>query len=237
MSRSVIRLPVLAVMLGLTPSALAAQGSFEGILHYSMSAQGQNVEPVFYVKGGKTRVEMNMGGGQAAVMLLDAESGKSMVLMPAQKMYMAMDFGAMMQGQPRPEPKAADVKFEATGHTETVAGITCEHYLATDQKEGTEADMCLAKGMGFFMGMSAPPGRGGPMGGMGGMGGGMGANLPPAAQEAAKSLKDGAFLLKMELKRGGKVEATMVATRVERKPLDSALFSPPSDYHEMKMPG
>jgi hypothetical protein len=227
MFRSMIRLLTLPAVAGVMPPVLAAQGSFEGILHYSMNAGGEVVEPVYYVKGGKTRVEMNMGG-QQAVMLLDTESGRSVVLMPAQKMYMAMDVGAMMRGQPRPEPQAADVKFEATGRTETVAGITCEHYLATDQKEGTEADMCLAKGMGFFMGMSAP---------MGGMGGGMGANLPPAAQEAAKSLKDGAFLLKMELRKGGKVEATMVATQVERKPLDSSLFSPPSDYREMKMPG
>jgi hypothetical protein len=232
MSRLLIRLLALPVAMGFLPSALAAQGSFEGILRYSMNARGQNVEPAFYVKGGKTRVEMNMGG-QQAVMLLDAESGQSVMLMPEQKMYMAMNFGAMMQGQQRPAA-AADVKFEATGRTETVAGITCEHYLATDQKEGTEADMCLAKGMGFFMGMSAPPGGGGPMGGMGG---GMGAGLPPAAQEAAKSLKDGAFLLKMELKRGGSVEATMTATQVERKSLDAALFVPPSDFREMKMPG
>jgi hypothetical protein len=62
-------------------------------------------------------------------------------------------------------------------------------------------------------------------------------SMPPGAAEFAKTFKDGAFMLKMDLKRSGKTEMTMVATQVEKKPLDAALFVPPSDYREMRMPG
>jgi hypothetical protein len=233
-----IRLPLCLLVpaaLALGVGGLAAQGSFEGVVHYRMSGQGgQAMEPVYYVKGGKTRVEMN-AGGQMAVMLVDLESGAMTALMPAQKMYITMNVGAMAQNLSQDRAQTdADVKFEPTGQKETIAGITCEHYRATESKNEGEADLCLAKGMGTFMGVSMPAG-GGPMSGMGRMPG-MG-SMPPGAAEFAKTFKDGAFMLKMDLKRSGKTEMTMVATQVEKKPLDAALFVPPSDYREMRMPG
>ena len=221
--------------LALASGGLAAQGSFEGVVHYRMTGQGgQAMEPVFYIKGGKTRVEMNAGGQMAAI-LMDLESGAITALMPAQKMYITMNMGAMARNLPQGNARAdADVKFEATGEQETIAGITCEHYRATQTKDDTQADLCLAKGMGMFMGVSMPAGKG-PMGGMGGMGG-MG-SLPPGAKEFAKTFKDGAFLLKMDVKKSGKTEMSMVVTQLEKKSLDAGLFVPPSDYREMRMPG
>lgn len=222
-----------ALMLG--SGALAAQGSFEGVVHYRMTGQGgQVMEPVYYVKGGKARVEMN-AAGQMAIMLIDVESGAMTALMPAQKMYITMNVAAMAQNLPqdRAHPDA-DVKFAPTGQKETIAGITCEHYRMTQSKDDTQADFCLAKGMGTFMGLNVPAG-GGPMSGMGRLPG-MG-SLPPGAAEFAKTFKDGAFLLKMDLKESDKNEMSMVATQVDRKSLDPALFAPPSDYREMKMPG
>ncbi len=221
-----------ALMLG--SGGLAAQGSFEGVVHYRMTGQGgQAMDPVYYIKGAKTRVEMN-AGGQMAVMLMDLASGTMTALMPAQKMYITMNVGAMaqnLQDRAHPDP---DVKFEPTGQKETIAGISCEHYRMTQSKDDTQADFCLAKGMGTFMGLSVPAG-GGPMSGMGRMPG-MG-SLPPGAAEFAKTLKDGAFLLKMDFRKSDKNEMSMVATQVEKKSLDPGLFAPPSDYREMKMPG
>ena len=221
--------------LALGAGGLAAQGSFEGVVQYRMTGQsGQPMEPVYYVKGGKIRLEMN-AGGQMAIVLVDVESGSMTALMPAEKMYLTMSVAAMAQNLPAAHaPSDVSVKIEPTGEKETVAGISCEHYRVTQSKDDTQADLCLAKGMGSFMGLSAPA-AGGPMTGMGRMPG-MGM-VPPGAAELAKQFKDGAFLLKMNVKKSGKTEVTKVATRVERKSLDASLFAPPSDYREMRMPG
>jgi hypothetical protein len=226
---------LIPAVLALGAGGLAAQRSFEGVVQYRMTGQGgQPMEPVYYVKGGKTRLEMNTRG-QMGVMLIDLESGAMTALMPAQKMYLTMNVGAMAQGLSAEHPHdEANVKIEPTGQKETIAGIACEHYRITGSEDEAQADVCLAKGMGTFMGVSAPA-AGGPMSGMGRMPG-MGA-MPPGAAELAKQFKDGAFLLKMDLKKSGKTEMSMVATRVERKSLDASLFAPPSDYREMKMPG
>jgi hypothetical protein len=221
--------------LALGAGGLAAQGSFEGVVQYRVTGQGgEPMEPVYYVKGGKTRLEMS-AGGQMAIMLVDVESGSVTALMPAEKMYMTMSVAAMAQNLPAAHAHGdVSVKIEPTGEKETIAGISCEHYRVTQSKDDAQADLCLAKGMGSFMGVRAPAG-GGPMSGMGRMPG-MGM-APPGAAELTKLLKDGAFLLKMDVKKSGKTEVTMVATRVERRSLDASLFAPPSDYREMRMPG
>jgi hypothetical protein len=221
--------------LALGAGGLAAQGSFEGVVHYRLTGEsGPAIEPVYYVKGGKTRIEMN-ARGQTVVMLMDVASGSMTTLMPAQRMYITMNVGAMAQNfAPERRQDDADVTIEPTGEKETIAGIACEHYRVKQSKEEGEADLCLAHGMGTFMGVSVPAG-GGPMSGMGRMPG-LG-TMPPGMAELAKRFKDGAFLLKMDLKKSGGTEMSLVATQVERKTLDANLFAPPSDYREMRMPG
>ena len=221
--------------LALGAGGLAAQGSFEGAVQVRISGQGgQAIPPVYYIKGGKTRVEMN-ASGQTAVMLMDLDAGTMLALMPAQKMYLTMDIETTAGQFPKERARAgADLTFKATGQRETIAGVPCEHYGATDPEDGSQVDLCLAKGMGTFLGVSVPAGNG-PMGSMGRMGG-MG-SLPPGAEQFARTFKDGAFLLKMEAKKGGKAEMTMVVTRLEKKPLDASLFAPPKDYRAMRMPG
>jgi hypothetical protein len=221
--------------LALGSGGLAAQGAFEGVVHVRLSGQGgQAMEPVYYIKGGKTRVEMN-ANDQTVVMLMDVGSGAMTTLMPAQKMYLTMNMGTAAEQRLRGDARTdADLRFAATGQKETIAGIPCEHYSATRPKDGGQIDLCLARGMGTFLGVSIPAGNG-PMGSLGKMGG-MG-SLPPGAEQFAKTFKDGAFLLKMEAKQAGRTEMTMVVTQLERKPLDASLFTPPRDYREMRMPG
>ena len=168
-------------------------------------------------------------------MLMDNDAGKWMTLMPQQKVYMTMDLGAMAERMPKSDTPQATPEFtlKATGKTETIAGISCDDYHLTVAEEGAEADLCLAKGMGYFMGMSVPS-RGGMMGRMGNA---MSGNMPSGWQQYARALKDGAFLLKMEMQKNGKTRMTMVATGVQKKLLADDLFVPPSDYREMKVPG
>jgi outer membrane lipoprotein-sorting protein len=229
-----------ALILLAIPLASHAQGSFEGAVDYRMTAEdGTTTMTSSLVKGGRTRTEVK-GEGATGVMIMDNDAGKWITLMPEQKMYMVMDFKGMASGAAAAEKgkaandktrKAAegdpDVAVQRTGRKETVAGIECEHYLMQNAKEKSTVDMCLARGMGVFMGMS-----------LGAAGGGLGdlaaaaksSSLSAAERQMVSMMKDGAFLLKMEATEGKKRTMTMEATRVERKKLDDALFKPPADY-------
>ena len=120
----------------------------------------------------------------------------------------------------------------STGKTETVAGITCQHWLLGDKQE---MDMCLAKGMGYF--------------GFGGQSGGVLDKLKNLAlrdkikaqldanPEFAKFVEGGAFPLKMDKIENGQSKTIMEVTSVERKSLDDSLFTVPADYKKMEIPG
>jgi hypothetical protein len=226
---------LLAFGLGLVPSAHAQSGTFEGSVVYKMGGSGQNVEATQYYKGTKSRTEINTQG-QAAVMIMDMTAGTTTMLMPAQKMYMVMDFRKMaeaLKGLPsgteqgaRGAGAAGQPEIKATGRTETVAGYHCEWYTMGSKGE---TEVCSAKGLGFFMWGQSPMGRGSAsMGAIAGLG---------ANADYAKMFKDGFFPLKLVQNQGGKSQVVMEATKVEKKSLDASLFVTPPDYAEMKMPG
>lgn len=219
-------------------SALAAQGSFEGVVVLRMTGRDTDMSPVYYIKGGRTRIEMDAGGNRA-VQLMDMSKGTMTALMPEQKMYLTMDFGGIGKGLEQAQagkgskaPSDPGIRFEATGQREVIAGIPCEHFRIVNAREQTEMDMCLAKGMGIFMGMAMDAGAAGGMGG-----GKQPAGVPPEIRDLAARLSEGAFLLKSEMKEKGKVTMTMLATRVERKALSDDLFLPPPDYRPFDMKG
>jgi hypothetical protein len=214
-------------------------GDFEGVIAMQVKTPSSKpMEMTYFVKGERARVETSMPESPmgSAVMLWDMPNGKMTMLMPPMKAYMTFDAKQMGDEIRAGQEKGAggEAKFPkltATGKTETVAGHSCEHYLMGDKQE---IDMCVAKGLGYF--------------GMGNQAGGMAAmkNLifsPKMLAEAAahpewvKLLQGGAFPLKMTASEGGKPGVTMEATKIERKPLDDALFTVPADYKEQKMPG
>jgi len=119
----------------------------------------------------------------------------------------------------------------STGKTETIAGITCQHWLIGDKQD---TDVCMAKGMGYFGG-----------GGSGGildklknlaMREKIKAQLE-ANPEFAKFVEGGAFPLKMAQIENGQSKTIMEVTGVERKSLDDSLFTVPADYKKMEIPG
>jgi len=229
----------LTMCLGAASTGLAQTGTFEGTVVYKMTGSGDNAEMTQMYKGTKSRTEIN-SKGQAAAMIMDMAGGtmKMTTLIPQQKMYMTFDLAQMgaalrgftggndqrgRQGGAPGQPPA----IKATGRMETVAGYTCEWYVMGEKED---AEICAAKGLGFFMFGQSPMGRGG-IGNMDALAG-LGANA-----EVVKMFKDGFFPLKMAQTRGGKTQVVMEATKVEKKTLDPALFVPPPDYTEMKMPG
>ncbi len=206
---------------------LAAQG-FEGVVVWQV-AQGQGTMTQMY-KGTKVRTEMNQGGREG-VMLLDNTMTTMTMIMPQQKMYMTMDLkGMAAMGGPSHDMDHTPPKITATGKTETIAGRTCEIYRYAEAAGKPETmEMCVAKGMGFFMmGQGPMGGGGGPLG-----------NLAKAAAnpEYAKLYKDGFFPLRLSQLEGGTPKLMMQAQSVEAKSLDASLFTVPAGFSEMKMGG
>jgi hypothetical protein len=174
-------IPVAAAVLVLAAPA-AAQTAFEGVVTYRLTTEGRTMDVTYYAKGSRARSEMSMEGMQMA-MLLDADSAFMRTIMPSERMYMTMDLSRMRdQGNQR---DTSDATFTPTGRKETIAGHECEHYLTGT---GQNTDMCVATGLGYYMG-----------GGGGGRGRGASQRSfgmrpgDPRAAEFRRRFKDGFF--------------------------------------------
>ncbi|MEO8635978.1 MAG: DUF4412 domain-containing protein [Gemmatimonadales bacterium] len=219
-----IRRLISAVACCVSPLApLAAQG-FEGVVTWQMS-EGQMAMTQMY-KGSQVRMEMNQGGHEG-VMLLDNSMSTMTMLMPQQKMYMTMNTKSM-PGMAHTDD-GTPPKLTATGKTETIAGRTCEVYRYAEEAGKPETmEMCVAKGMGFFMMGQSPMGGGGPMGNL---------SMVAGNPEYAKLYKGGFFPLRISRLDGNSAKVMMLAKSVEAKTLDASLFTIPAGFTEMKMGG
>jgi hypothetical protein len=223
-----------------TPTATSSSsGDFEGTIAINVKGDdNRNMQMTYFLKGKQTRIETAVPDAPegSAVMLWDNEGGKITTLMPSRKIYMTVDMKQAADDiketkKSHGEEDTEFPKLTRTGRQETIAGHVCEHWLMGDKQE---LDLCIAKGLGYF--------------GMGGKtGGGLGSwndlvfgpkMLARAAShpEWAQFLEGGAFPLKLTAVSDGKVMMSMEATRIERKPLDSSIFSIPPDYKEMNVP-
>jgi hypothetical protein len=216
---SCTRLGALTLTLVL-PGALLAQG-FEGRITAEMAGMpGQaGSAVVILTKGGKSRMEMN-AGGMDMYMIMDGQAGTMLSVIPAQRMYMKMNLNDAAQAMGGARSQTPP-KITRTGKHETVAGKDCEHILMTTERG--EMDMCVAKGMGFFMG----PG-GGPMS--------RGPSMPLGYEDLMREFKDGFFPLRIEMVEGAKRTQFLNVKTIEPQRLDAALFAPPAGFQEMTMP-
>ncbi len=206
-----------------TAAPLAAQG-FEGVVTWQVSGDNGTMTQMY--KGSLVRMEMNQAGREG-VMLMDHTGGTVTMLMPQQKVYMKMDLKGMpgMSGN----DDHAQPKLTATGKSETIAGRTCEVYRYAEAAGKPETmELCVAKGMGFFMMGHSPMGGGGPLGNLAKVG---------SNPEYAKLYKDGFFPLRMSSLEGGTAKPMLLAKAIEAKSLDAGLFVVPAGFMEMKMGG
>ena len=217
-----IRCSAVAVLVALPAGGVAAQStpaSFEGRITAEMSDN----QVVILSKNGKSRMEMSASGVPMA-MIMDYDAGAILTLMPAQRMYMRMDLKQMeqtMRSMTQTTETAGPPKYTRTGRRETIAGVSCEHFLF-EAKEGKQMDVCAAKGMGFF-------------GGGGGMGR-RGAGVPGGYEQMMKEFKEGFFPLRMEMIEGTTRTQFMVVKTIERQQVDAGQFEVPAGFSEMKMP-
>ena len=214
-----------AALVAVAPAS--AQSAFEGVVTYRLTTEGRTVDVTYMTKGDRARSEMTMDG-MAIAMLMDASATTMTTLMPSEKMYMTMDLSRMRQ---QAQADTTTQQFTATGRNETIAGHECEHYLTGT---GQNTDMCVATGLGYYLGGGAA-GRRGPGSG----GGSYGMPRPGDARMAAFRAKfsDGFFPLRLTITEGGKVTTDMVVTAIERRALADDLFTVPAGFTEMRMPG
>jgi len=224
MSVSAVRLAAPVAVTALCTLPAAAQ--FEGTVSWQMP-EGSMVQTY---KGSQVRIDMTGERGRQGVMIMDNAARTMTMLMSEQKMYMTMNLNDQ-EGMEHGDRKAP--KLTAMGKTETIAGKTCEVYRYAEEAGKPETrEMCVAKGMGYFM----MGGGGGPMGmRRGGRGGDIAAIA--ANPEYAKLYKDGFFPLRISRLEGDQVKNEMLATKIEPKSVDAATFQVPAGYTEMKMPG
>jgi len=221
------------------PPAAGAQGSFEGLVVYKVSnADGKSGLMRYYQLGNRTRQEFEMND-VAAVSIFDGTTGDIITLVPQQKQYLVMnmkqlgqqmgDMAKALQGQKSTTGDLSKMKVTATGQSETIAGISCAHYLFASSDEGGRGpvDVCGATGMGFMgvgdQASSAMPSTAG--------------LLHSSNPELARMARGGFFPLKITTPEGaGSRSAVFEATQVDRHRPDAALFKPPAGYTKLTLP-
>jgi hypothetical protein len=204
---------ILALAVIVAPAIAHGQSSkqFEGVVTY----QGEGGRTFQYaIRNGLVRIDLN-GENRQGAMIMDSGSHKMYMLMPEQKTYMEMD----MSGMGDMDSAADNVRPTKTGKTEVVAGHKCEYWTVKEDKG--QVDVCLARDMGGFMVFDN--------------------RAIGEASAWQRAIGNDSFPLKVVMHKDGGDEVALVATKVEPKPLDASLFSPPSSYKKMemnmKMPG
>lgn len=195
-----------ALAAALAPAVAHSQGSnqFEGVVTFE-SEGGRSFD--YAIHQGLVRIDMNDANRKAA-MIMDPGAHKMYMLMPEQEMYMEME---VPQGDDV-EGSGQDAKPTRTGKSEVVAGHKCD-YWSVDEEQGL-VDICLASDMGGFQAFSN--------------------HMIGSASAWQKTIGENAFPLKVITHKEGKEQVALVATKVEKKPLDAALFTPPASYKKME---
>ena len=230
--------PLLAVALAIPA---AAQGTFEGLVVGTMTTPDGKAMPFrYYQLGSRIRNEYGIEGHTMSS-IYDGTTGDMITIMPQQKKYMVMNMRSAsgtarqlaqgMSGKRRGDadgaPDFSKMKVTATGRRETIAGISCEHYLFqnTEKPEAKPMDMCGATGMGFM-----------------GMAGEAGSMMPSTITllrsqnpELARIARQGFFPLKMTFS-GEDGDVVWTAISIDRRRPDASLFQAPAGYTEMVIP-
>lgn len=139
--------------------------------------------------------------------MISNERGGIVMLIAEQKTYYTLSAGGRGAGGSPPT-------VTPTGRTETIAGSQCTYYhLHRASGEPANEDLCVTSAFGYIKPARAP---------------GM------DEQFIRRTWPDG-FLVLKSIDANGKVQSQV--TRIQKTAVSDALFSPPSDYTELRMPG
>jgi uncharacterized lipoprotein NlpE involved in copper resistance len=204
------------------------QGTFEGEIELSLEMKSTAKQPTLMhaaVKGSKVRFDapaeaMGAMAGKA-YQIIAIDEGKMRTVVDAQKMVVEMDiakFGEQMKAMTggKAEPaNAPPPKITKTSKTDTVVGRSCEEWevINLDKEKMT---ICVAKGGGWPQFPVA---------------------LMPGGESWSKEVVDGDhFPLRIVLNSAdGAEKMRMQITKMDKKPIDDAVFKIPEGYRVMDM--
>jgi hypothetical protein len=206
---------------------IPAAAQFEGVVTWAVGKKQTPMTQTY--KGSMVRMDMTSGRGGSGAMIIDGSAKTMTMVMSEQKMFMKWDLEKM--GQPAGTQGKKTPQITDMHKSETIAGKSCDVYrYAPDTGKPNTLEMCVAKGMGYFLAGRSPMGRGGD-------GDTDNASELSANPEFVRLYRDGFFPLRIsKVKNDSVVSTSMLAKTVEAKSVDAALFQVPSDYQEMKMP-
>lgn len=204
---------------------LFAQADFEGKIKFKISSEGDEMFLDYFIKGENLRMEM--GDNAEAVFLKNKD--KSLILMPTEKMYMDLDNSIMsklsgMAGMKNDEKNEEEEDFNIedykTGKTKSILGYECYQWVFSDEEQDEEVEAWVTGELGNFFLMNGPMGEG-------------------FSPSWSNSINDNGFFPMLVITRDedGNENSRFEATEVNKESLSNSLFSPPSDYSEMKIPG
>jgi len=184
--------------------------SFEGKVTFNVFDDDKAHLMEYLIKGNKFRFDSNEEGRQGA-MIMDIATKQIMIIMPEQKMYMVMQTPDTKTETGYTEDKEKDTKFEKTGETKEILGLTAEKWVY--KSEDHQGEAWMAKGMGSFKLFDNP----------------MNKQRPKWQKEI---VEEGYFPL-LVYDNGKKVYEV---TSIEKKSLDESLFEVPAGFQKMEIP-
>ena len=151
-------------------------------------------------------------------MIIDGTAKTRTVIMPTRRMYMTVPYDPSARKPPVGEKP--QVTWTRSGKTETVAGVLCEviHGSGVEDGKPKEADLCVAKGIGFGGSTGA-----GPFG-------------EALAEFAGLDHTPGEGIVKVTSIEGGKSQVELELIKVDRRSLAAADFQPPAGYTRFERP-
>ncbi|MEX0686465.1 MAG: DUF4412 domain-containing protein [Balneolales bacterium] len=187
---------------------------FEGSISYTLEADGEEHDFVYFMKDDHARVEFSSQelGGDLAILINSAPENLT-ILMDQLSLYMNIPI-------PKDEESegAGDAEnFHLTGEKSTISGYECQQYIYTDD-DGSETEIWTPVNADFgnFI-------------------------FPKMAGNSIGSLKQPnipavSFFPFLMVTGTGKDRIHMEVIFVEEKRLNNSLFSIPANYREMNMP-
>lgn len=188
-----------------------AKEPFEGRVKMNVS-QGQAKQTIdYFVKGERMRIETEAGPAGGQVMIVNMQKREVLMIMPAQRMYMAMpvpNLDAGSDGSGRPEPQE---------ETKEILGYEARKYIF---REGSsEYEIWATEELGKLGGLRLPTDR------------------PGAGGSADSALARADFFpLRITERRGDEIATQVEVLEVDKKKLEETMFEPPADFRRMEAP-
>jgi len=183
---------------------------FEGKVSFNVFENDQLRSMEYLIKGNKFRFDSNEEGKQASV-IMDLASKQFMIIMPEQKMYMVTQIPDTKTETGYTEDNEKDTKFEKTGETKEILGLTAEKWVF--QKGDDKGEAWMAKGLGSFKIFDNPMNRQRP--------------------EWQKEIVEEGYFPLVVYDNGKKA---FEVTKIEKKSLDNSMFEVPAGFQKFNVP-